>query len=180
MNQLETLLEQYEPFLKKLSKSPLKSFKGQKEAFLKLSKTESVELYQDLVVQFIEFYQGYDEQKGVPLEAYLITKLGWFAHHKGERLLEDKKHLIDGYHMDELEQPERVEEQEQELNEELSFAMEKGIEQLPKRQKQVFTLHFLEGLEISEIAKQLNLHPDVCFRHRTLALRNLRKNLPTD
>jgi RNA polymerase sigma-70 factor (ECF subfamily) len=60
-----------------------------------------------------------------------------------------------------------------ELNEKLN----KIINELPKRQREVYKLHKIEGLKYSEIAEKLNISTNTIENHMSRALKAIQKNL---
>ncbi len=60
---------------------------------------------------------------------------------------------------------------------ELNLQIEKLIENLPERQKQVYILHKVNGLTYPEIADQLGISKNTVENHMAKALKYLRKNI---
>jgi RNA polymerase sigma-70 factor, ECF subfamily len=60
---------------------------------------------------------------------------------------------------------------------ELSYKLDKIINDLPERQKEVFLLHKIEGLKYSEIADRLNISVNTIENHMSRALKTIRKKL---
>lgn len=70
----------------------------------------------------------------------------------------------------------------EEMNERLNYQMllqkvEKLIDQLPPRQKEILIKRKKEGVPIKEIAEQLGISPKTVENHLTEALKNLKKGL---
>ena len=60
---------------------------------------------------------------------------------------------------------------------ELSLLIERAIERLPEKSRQVYQLAWEENLSYNEIAKQLGLSPKTVENHVGIALRKLRESL---
>jgi RNA polymerase sigma-70 factor (ECF subfamily) len=60
---------------------------------------------------------------------------------------------------------------------ELTNKLDKIIESLPQRQKEVYLLHRVEGLKYNEIAKRLNISTNTIENHMSRALNTIRKTL---
>lgn len=62
-------------------------------------------------------------------------------------------------------------------NDTLSYKLTDIINELPGRQKEVFTLHKLEGLKYVEISKRLNISTNTVENHMARALKAIRQKL---
>lgn len=62
-------------------------------------------------------------------------------------------------------------------NEELNYHLNKSIEALPEKCKEVFILSRFENNSVREIAEKLNISPDTAKYHISTALKKLRLNL---
>jgi RNA polymerase sigma-70 factor (ECF subfamily) len=62
-------------------------------------------------------------------------------------------------------------------NDELTYKLTDIINKLPGRQKEVFTLHKLEGLKYVEISKRLNISTNTVENHMARALKAIRQRL---
>ena len=60
---------------------------------------------------------------------------------------------------------------------ELSDKLDKIINKLPQRQKEVYQLHKIEGLTYKQIAERLNISVNTIENHMAGALKTIRKNL---
>jgi RNA polymerase sigma-70 factor (ECF subfamily) len=58
--------------------------------------------------------------------------------------------------------------------------VERLIQQLPERQKEVIILRKLDGLMIAEIASRLDISPKTVEHHITEALKNIKAGLDTE
>lgn len=62
-------------------------------------------------------------------------------------------------------------------NKELGAVIEAEIDKLPPMPSKVFRLHYIEKLNYTEIAEQLQISPNTVSNHMTRALKDLRENL---
>jgi RNA polymerase sigma-70 factor (family 1) len=60
---------------------------------------------------------------------------------------------------------------------ELSSRVEEIVEGLPRRQKEVYLLHRVEGLKYSDIAERLNISVNTIENHMSIALKTIRSKL---
>jgi RNA polymerase sigma-70 factor (ECF subfamily) len=60
---------------------------------------------------------------------------------------------------------------------ELTNKLDEIIKELPKRQKEVYLLHKVEGLKYNEIAERLNISVNTIENHMSHALKTIRKKL---
>ncbi len=72
-----------------------------------------------------------------------------------------------------------------EINERVNYRsllelVEKLIQQLPERQKEVIILRKIEGLPVAEIASRLDISPKTVEHHITEALKNIKAGLDTE
>lgn len=75
-----------------------------------------------------------------------------------------------------ISQADRVTDNDVKINE-LMEALESGMDELPEKSKKIFRLHQLEGLSISEIARNLNLSEKAIRYHVTQSTKRLRLHL---
>ena len=71
---------------------------------------------------------------------------------------------------------------ENDLNEQLNYQsllelVEKLIGELPTRQKEVFTLHKMQGISINETSEKLGISPKTTEHHFTAAMKSIKANL---
>ena len=60
---------------------------------------------------------------------------------------------------------------------ELTNKLDEIINKLPQRQKEVYLLHRIEGLNYKEIAERLHISVNTIENHMSGALKTIRKNL---
>ncbi len=134
------------------------------------SKEIAEELLQDL---FISLWEKRDKIVIDNLEAYLSTSLKYLIiNHIRRQILQDR--FIE-YAANKNEPAETVDESI--AFNELSVAIEKSIEKLPEKTRQIFTLNRLEYKSVKEISEQLSLPERTVEYHITQGLRTLRVNL---
>ena len=61
--------------------------------------------------------------------------------------------------------------------EELKNRINKIVQALPPRQKEIYLLHYIEGLKYSEIAERLNISVNTIENHISRALKTIREKL---
>jgi len=59
----------------------------------------------------------------------------------------------------------------------ISEKLEKIIDNLPGRQKEIFLLHNIDGLKYAEISKHLNISSNTIENHMSQALKTIRRKL---
>lgn len=134
------------------------------------SKEIAEELLQDL---FISLWEKRDKIVIENLEAYLSTSLKYLIiNHIRRQILQDR--FIE-YAANKNEPAETVDESI--AFNELSIAIEKSIEKLPEKTRQIFTLNRLEYKSVKEISEQLSIPERTVEYHITQGLRTLRVNL---
>lgn len=134
------------------------------------SKEIAEELLQDL---FISLWEKRDKIVIDNLEAYLSTSLKYLIiNHIRRQILQDR--FIE-YAANKNEPAETVDESI--AFNELSVAIEKSIEKLPEKTRQIFTLNRLEYKSVKEISEQLSIPERTVEYHITQGLRTLRVNL---
>lgn len=134
------------------------------------SKEIAEELLQDL---FISLWEKRDKIVIENLEAYLSTSLKYLIiNHIRRQILQDR--FIE-YAANKNEPAETVDESI--AFNELSVAIEKSIEKLPEKTRQIFTLNRLEYKSVKEISEQLSIPERTVEYHITQGLRTLRVNL---
>lgn len=60
---------------------------------------------------------------------------------------------------------------------ELTNKLDKIINELPQRQKEVYMLHRVEGLKYNEIAERLHISVNTIENHMSRALKTIRKKM---
>lgn len=134
------------------------------------SKEIAEELLQDL---FISLWEKRDKIVIDNLEAYLNTSLKYLIiNHIRRQILRDR--FIE-YAANKNEPAETVDESI--AFNELSIAIEKSIEKLPEKTRQIFTLNRLEYKSVKEISEQLSIPERTVEYHITQGLRTMRVHL---
>ncbi len=134
------------------------------------SKEIAEELLQDL---FISLWEKRDKVVIDNLEAYLNTSLKYLIiNHIRRQILQDK---FMEYVANKSEPSETVDESI--AFNELSVAIEKSIEKLPEKTRQIFTLNRLEYKSVKEISEQLSIPERTVEYHITQGMRILRVHL---
>ena len=134
------------------------------------SKEIAEELLQDL---FISLWEKRDKIVIDNLEAYLNTSLKYLIiNHIRRQLLQDR--FIE-YAANKNEPAETVDESI--AFNELSVAIERSIEKLPEKTRQIFTLNRLEYKSVREISEQLSIPERTVEYHITQGLKILRLHL---
>lgn len=131
------------------------------------SKEIAEELLQDL---FISLWEKRDKTTIENLEAYLNTSLKYLIiNHIRRQILQERfieYSAIKGEHSETVD--------ESVAFNELSVAIEKSIEKLPDKTRQIFTMNRLEYKSVKEIAEQLGIPERTVEYHITQGLRALR------
>jgi RNA polymerase sigma-70 factor (family 1) len=108
------------------------------------------------------------------LEPYLITSIKHrIISHIRSQVVERKYW---DYYKNTFSHIESITEKDVEYNE-LVNALENGIDDLPEKSKQVFTLNRMQGRSVSEIATLLNVSEKAIEYHLTRSLKQLRLHL---
>ncbi len=89
----------------------------------------------------------------------------------------EQRYLFSGLSASELLIPESDHTEHILENKELQFIIQKAINELPERSRQVYQMAWEENLSYKEIAAQLNLSPKTVENHISIALRKLRESL---
>lgn len=134
------------------------------------SKEIAEELLQDL---FISLWEKRDKIIINHLEAYLNTSLKYLIiNHIRRQILQDR--FVE-YAINKNEPVESVDESI--AFNELSIAIEKSIEKLPEKTRQIFTMNRLEYKSVKEISEQLSIPERTVEYHITQGMRILRIHL---
>lgn len=159
------------PYLKKLSKHPLKSFHPDHKTFY-LNKWEREDIYGELSEKWVSLIHEYDPSTNVPLEAYLSIKLSFTAHHIAERIWDEKSSTTSlDYEIPYEQEFEEIPEDEP------LFEWNEILEGLSKRQREVINLYYREGMKSpTEIGRELGISKQAVISHRKSALEKLKKD----
>lgn len=181
MSELEKKLKEFHSLIQHLSFHPLKNFKEENQVKLFLSYDEQQEFFYDLQAQFCVLYGEYDKTKGASFKTYIQQHLSWYAHHKAERMFDEKKlNILVEDDMDKYEANDSVEE-EIDFSEEISFEMESYLDQLPPRCKYIMQQHFIYNRNLHDIADEMSIAYRTCLKQRSIGLKKLKelmKNRP--
>lgn len=137
------------------------------------NEAEAEEIVQEVFIRLWESRFTLEETK--PLNSYVFT----IAYNHSIDLI--RKRVNSSRYLEHLKKSSLLQSTPSFIGEieynELSKRIEKLIEQLPERQKQVYRLHREEGLAYSDIAEKLGISVNTISNHMTKALKYLRDNL---
>ncbi|MGV8092524.1 MAG: RNA polymerase sigma factor [Mangrovibacterium sp.] len=134
---------------------------------------ETEDIVQEIFVKIWESRNKFDDYQS--LNSYIFT----VAYHNSISIIRkrivDKKYLVYLKNSSVIHSaPDRISELE---FYELNSQVQKLIDRLPERQKQVFLLHREKGLSYPEIAEQLGISKNTVETHMVKALKYLRQNI---
>jgi RNA polymerase sigma-70 factor (family 1) len=136
------------------------------------SQTESENLTQDV---FLSLWENRNKvEKDASVKSYLFT----IAYNSAITIIRNKAR--ESRFFEYLMTLQEINEDPVNLNleyKELTERLDEIINLLPKRQKEVYLLHRVEGLKYAEIAKQLNLSLNTIENHMSRALKTIREKL---
>jgi RNA polymerase sigma-70 factor (ECF subfamily) len=136
------------------------------------SQEETENLIQDV---FLNLWQSRKRvNKGSSIKSYVFTIAYNLAISNLRKKVRDTEFVDYLKSLQEInEEPANV---ELEYNE-LSDKLDKILESLPKRQKEVYILHRVEGLKYSDISERLNISENTIENHMSRALKTIREKL---
>jgi len=134
---------------------------------------ETEDIVQEIFVKIWESRNKFDDYKS--LNSYIFT----VAYHHSISLI--RKRIVDQKYREFLKNSSAIHSAPDRISElefhELNNQVQKLIDRLPERQKQVFLLHREKGLSYPEIAEQLGISKNTVEVHMVKALKYLRQNL---
>lgn len=140
-------------------------------SFLKSSE-EAENILQDV---FLNLWLNRCELKNCSSVRFYIFKI---AHNAAISIIREK--IKESLFIEELKSMQINSENPVEIdmgNNRLSYNLNEIINELPGRQKEVYTLHNIEGLKYSEISKRLNISINTVENHMARALKAIRLKL---
>jgi RNA polymerase sigma-70 factor (ECF subfamily) len=139
------------------------------------SKMDAEEVVQEV---FMKIWHNHSSlNPGLSFKAYLFTIAYRQIAERFRKNLQEKQYL----HEIATESIVFTEEMDERVNyRSLLDLVERIIQQLPERQKEVIILRKMDGLTISEIATRLDISPKTVEHHITEALKNLKTGLDAE
>ncbi len=134
---------------------------------------EAEDIVQEIFVKIWESRNKFDDYKS--LNSYIFT----VAYHNSISII--RKRMVDQKYLEYLRNSSAIHSAPDSISElefyELNSQVQKLIDRLPERQKQVFLLHREKGLSYPEIAEQLGISKNTVGVHMVKALKYLRQNI---
>ncbi|WP_295121381.1 RNA polymerase sigma factor [uncultured Chitinophaga sp.] len=139
-----------------------------------LRMTDSAEMTEDIIQDvFLKLWKNREELPAIEhFSAYL------FRMAQNQALNAFKRRAREYQYIASLQEPITGAEAETNISlQEVKAKLESAVQQLPPKQKQVFTLSRDKGLKHEEIAREMNISPATVNNHMIEALRSLRKQI---
>lgn len=146
-----------------------------------VEKEQRTDMSQEAFIKLLECAKKYDRTQKVPFESfYKIQLTYWFMNHIRKRAPDLP--VVDhdwqnGISMTNLLESTMGKAQDQLDQNEVTRAINKGLETLTQKQYQAVTLFYLAGLPLGDVAKKMGSSYKMAFRHKDAGLKNLKKHM---
>ena len=138
---------------------------------------EVEDLYQESVLQVLEWIQGYERERGVPFIGYIQSMLRYWYLSKRKEL---KEYPMDWNDMENYLGMVEGEEEIRLLAQERNQSLKKALEALTPPQRKAVWKFYVQRVSLGKIAKELGCSYPMAVKHKQKGLENLRKNLSKD